>query len=196
MGNFLAPAAQICDRAIGIEFNPEALNECREKGLDVRDCSVAELDGEFDVIVSFQVFEHVENPGKLLSDCLERLAPNGRLIVAVPNQDGVLGELENNYLNLPPHHVTLWEKACFEYIARRHGLLMEAYLVEPLAFDLYASRSYGLLDRLKVRSGLFAELYNKLLVLLHKAQLPFHYQRDRQSTLGHTHVAVFRKSVE
>lgn len=196
VGNFLMPAAQFCDHVSGMESNPDALRECKGRGLDVRNSSVADVAENFDVIASFQVFEHVENPKGLLADCVERLAPSGRLIIAVPNQDGVLGELKSNFLNLPPHHVTLWGKSCFEYIAKQYDLAIESYLVEPITFDLYASRSYGLLDKLKLQTGFLAGTYNRLLLLLHRAQLPFQFQNDGRSWPGHTHIAIFRKNPE
>lgn len=196
VGNFLVPAAQFCGRVTGIEFNPDAVRACRELGLDVRNCGVAELTEKFDVIVSFQVFEHVENPKALFADCVNRLAPGGRLIVAVPNQDGVLGELTGNFLNLPPHHVTLWGKSCFGHVAKQHGLVIESYLIEPITFDLYASRSYELLDRIKPRTGFLARLYNRLLLLLHRAQLPFQFENGGRAWPGHTHIAIFRKNLE
>lgn len=195
-GNFLSPASQFCDNATGIESNPDALRECTERGLDVRNCGIADLSERFDVIVSFQVFEHVENPKRFFEDCIERLAPGGRLIVAVPNQDGVLGEFENNFLNLPPHHVTLWRRSCFEYLAEHYDLAIESYLVEPITFDLYASYSNELLDKLRLKGGVFARLYNRLLVLLHRAQLPGQFEKDGRSWPGHTHIAIFRKSPE
>ena len=196
VGNFLMPAVQFCDHVSGIESNPEALRECSERGLDVRNCGVADLAGNFDVIVSFQVFEHVENPKEFFADCVERLAPSGRLIVAVPNQDGILGELKSNFLNLPPHHVTLWGKLCFEYVAEHHNLTIESYLVEPITFDLYASHSYDLLDKLKLQTGFLARMYNRFLLLLHRAQLPFQFENNGRSWPGHTHIAIFRKNPE
>ena len=42
-------------------------------------------DGSFDVIISFETLEHLENPVQLLSEFRRLLTPGGRLIVSVPN---------------------------------------------------------------------------------------------------------------
>jgi len=42
-------------------------------------------DGHFDVIVSFETLEHVENPEALLKEFHRLLSPGGRIIVSVPN---------------------------------------------------------------------------------------------------------------
>jgi 2-polyprenyl-3-methyl-5-hydroxy-6-metoxy-1,4-benzoquinol methylase len=40
---------------------------------------------KFDVILLADVLEHMADPGQLLRDALERLAPNGSLLVSLPN---------------------------------------------------------------------------------------------------------------
>lgn len=192
-GNFLGQSARFCEAVTGLEFNPDALNECQVKGLDVRNCRISELTEKFDVIVSFQVFEHVENPGQLFAECVDRLAPNGRLVLAVPNQDGVLGGIEKNCLNLPPHHVTLWEKSCFEHLAVHHSLVLERYTEEPISFELYSAHSFGLLDKVKVTGGIVAKIYNRVMILLHRAILPLQFEGTGRNLPGHTHIAFFRK---
>lgn len=42
-------------------------------------------DGSFDVIISFETMEHVENPRLLLHEFYRLLTPGGRVIVSVPN---------------------------------------------------------------------------------------------------------------
>lgn len=58
-----------------VEFLPGYLPEC-----------LASLqDSSFDVIISFETLEHVENPQELLKEFSRILTPGGRLIVSVPN---------------------------------------------------------------------------------------------------------------
>ncbi len=193
-GNFLSKAAGIFERVVGLEFNPKGLERCQQKGLEVYDAPIESLSETFDAIVSFQVMEHLVDPGKMVSLCVDRLELGGVLLIAVPNQDGVLGEISENFLNLPPHHVTLWGKASLEYIARNHGLRLEAIVEEPISFDLYASYSFHLLDRVKQKGGgIINRLYNRVLYLLHRAALPVGYQMCRSMLAGHTILAVFRK---
>lgn len=43
------------------------------------------VDGEYDVVVAADVFEHVSSPERLMSDLASRLAPDGTVIASVPN---------------------------------------------------------------------------------------------------------------
>lgn len=55
-------------------------------------------DGAFDVIVSFETLEHVEQPTKLLQEFFRLLSPGGRVIVSVPNDwSDETGEDPNPY---------------------------------------------------------------------------------------------------
>ncbi len=64
-------------------------------------------DGSFDVVVSFETLEHVEDPVGLLKEFYRVLTPGGRIIVSVPNDwSDETGEDPNPY-----HlHVYDWQK--------------------------------------------------------------------------------------
>lgn len=192
-GNFLRQVDRLGVKAVGLEINPDGLKKCHAQGLNARDCRIDDLNEGFDAIVTFQVFEHLAEPAELISQCVNALNPGGVFIVAVPNQDGVLSEIEHNILNLPPHHVTRWSKSCFDYIAKQHGLVVEEYLEEPLTFDLYASYATSLLDKIKMRGRIFAKIYNQGLVFIHRATLAASYLQARERLAGHTHICIFRK---
>ena len=64
--------------------------------------------GHYDAVTSFQVLEHVTEPASFLRACVKALRPGGRLLLGVPNNDSFLGLLEDNWLNMPPHHMSLW----------------------------------------------------------------------------------------
>lgn len=49
--------------------------------------------GKIDVITSFDVLEHVEDPVKFFKDIYELLAPNGRAIIGTPTSTPVMREL-------------------------------------------------------------------------------------------------------
>jgi SAM-dependent methyltransferase len=46
--------------------------------------------GFYDIIVAFDVVEHVPSPGQFLKKCYSLLKPGGRLVIAVPNHNDVL----------------------------------------------------------------------------------------------------------
>ena len=75
-------------RVLGIERN-EAIAEVarRALGIEIVTTPVEALptDAQFDLIIMFQVLEHIGEPVTLLKECAKRLAPGGRIIMNVPN---------------------------------------------------------------------------------------------------------------
>lgn len=70
-------------RAVGSERTEEAARVAREAyGVDVR---VGEVAGVFDLVLLFQVLEHVAEPGPVLAGLVKMLAPDGKLVIGVPN---------------------------------------------------------------------------------------------------------------
>ena len=77
---------------VGVDIAAEVLDSVRSDmpdavRLDVAD--VAELpyaDGEFDLVVCFDVVEHLEDPGRALDEMVRVLAGDGVLLVSTPNR--------------------------------------------------------------------------------------------------------------
>lgn len=84
--------------ACGVEVSPWASRFAREeKGLDV----VAGLlegarfpEGYFDVVTINHVLEHVENPVATLAEIRRILAPDGLLVIGVPNIGSIMAKLK------------------------------------------------------------------------------------------------------
>lgn len=124
-------------RYVGLELNPEAAAEARNGGADVRVESLRDFakghPAAADVVVAFQVLEHLPLPGAFLADAVAALRPGGRLILSVPSEDSYLRLGQNYFLNLPPHHQTRWTRGAMEAIARLIGARLVALEQEPLA---------------------------------------------------------------
>jgi SAM-dependent methyltransferase len=76
----------------GVEPDPQPLAAARARGLDVHAGTCEDLpeplgDLSFDVIIASHVIHHCIDPVTALANIAERLAPGGRLICEVPNQD-------------------------------------------------------------------------------------------------------------
>ena len=77
-------------RVAGIEANPEAAARARGhvdalvQG-SVLDAELPFSSGEFDYVIFADVLEHLPDPSAALRRCLPYLAPDGRVIVSVPN---------------------------------------------------------------------------------------------------------------
>jgi SAM-dependent methyltransferase len=122
-------------RVQGIELNERAVLLARQKDLPVDLMSLGELihRGEtFDALCSFQVLEHVHQPREFLEAMIKLLTPGGLLILGVPNRDSFLGH-QYNLLDMPPHHMTRWNRKVFEYLPRLFPLKLLGIRYEPLA---------------------------------------------------------------
>lgn len=192
-GNFLHQASRFAEVVSGIEFNPEAVRKCVVSGLDVKEESIAKIQGAFDAIVSFQVMEHLQNVGEVIANCVDKLSPGGLLIISVPNQDGVLGKIEMDFLNLPPHHATRWEKDCFKFVAAHHGLELEHYASEAASLSLYATYMLEQLSKLKIQKPPFTRVFSAIMQLISRAHIPSSYEAVGRHMPGHTHLAAFRR---
>ncbi|HVL75541.1 MAG TPA: class I SAM-dependent methyltransferase [Noviherbaspirillum sp.] len=121
----------------GLEFNDEAIRKARSAGLNVFKQPIeehAKLEaGKYDVVCSFQVLEHIPAPRGFIRACVQALKPGGKLIFAVPAEDGFLGVAANAYLNMPPHHVLRWSDRALRHLAFREGLSVIELWHEPVA---------------------------------------------------------------
>lgn len=92
-------AARCRATAFGIEIDADQVATARDAGVDVAhiDLEVDRFpwpDGYFDVVIANQVLEHLKNVWLPLGEMWRVLAPDGRLILSVPN----LASLHNRAL--------------------------------------------------------------------------------------------------
>lgn len=194
-GHFLAAAAAYVPQVKGLELNSKAAEACKAKGLNVEAALLESVEGEYDAIVAFQVLEHVSQPGEFLRTCERRLSKNGRLLVSVPNDEGLLGDIEDNYLNMPPHHLTLWTRRPFEWIARELRLEIDLIWQERLSLQIYQTWMNDLQKRIEPRDGsMRAKVERRLSRLLGAATMPQHYFDHRNDPTGHSMLVCFRKT--
>lgn len=108
-------------RYVGLDFSSKAKEIAAQEGILIETTLVEEYAlkhlEEFDVVCSFQVLEHVSNPGSFLKAALSALKPGGVLIIGVPSESSFLAYAVNSLLNMPPHHVTRWSDKALEGIA-------------------------------------------------------------------------------
>lgn len=84
----------------GVEFSNEPIEIFAEKNI-----------GKFDYVTGFQILEHVKQPGEFISCMVKMLKKDGVLIIAVPNNEPYFLKYDKYHtLNLPPHHMGLWNK--------------------------------------------------------------------------------------
>lgn len=100
-------------RLIAIEPAKEMVDICDEKCLEVIPCAienVAGWDGQFDLLTSFELFEHLHAPGEFLRKAWHLLRPTGHLLLTTLNGEGfdiqVLWEKSKSVV--PPHHLNFF----------------------------------------------------------------------------------------
>lgn len=124
----------------GLEFNPQAIADCKDIGLDVTSDAMATLDeGIFDVVSAFEVLEHLPAPREFIEQSLRLLRPGGYLLFAVPDPEGYFTEAEKVLLDMPPHHVMGFTKKAFKNMEALFSLKVEQIHQEPLRFAHYRS---------------------------------------------------------
>lgn len=109
------------NKYVGLEFNDKAISDAEKKGFRLIKSSIEDYSKEvkvtFDVICSFHVLEHVINPFEFINCSVKMLKKNGKLILSVPLNDSPLTNNVNHVLNLPPHHISRWNKKTFEKLS-------------------------------------------------------------------------------
>jgi 2-polyprenyl-6-hydroxyphenyl methylase/3-demethylubiquinone-9 3-methyltransferase len=91
-GLLTEPLARLGAKVTGIDAAPELIEVARDHAasmgleIDYRAGEVQELEGQFDLITSMEVIEHVADPAAFVGALAKRLAPDGLLILSTPNQ--------------------------------------------------------------------------------------------------------------
>jgi SAM-dependent methyltransferase len=135
----------------GLEFNDMAIEKCRIKNINVSKsfvedyASIESNVGVFDVVSSFQVLEHVYKIDAYLRSSLKLLKKGGTLIIGVPHSNPFLYKNDILHtLNLPPHHMGLWNKAAFENLTKYYPMTIEQIYIEPLwDIEYWLKINYG-----------------------------------------------------
>ncbi len=117
------------DNWYGVDINGSAITDAKKHGLN---CEIANIFSDThnfsppflpDFICSFQMIEHLENPGMFFSSVAKYMNADSFLLVGFPAHDSILGMLDNPYtpLNLPPHHQTWWTDAAIREFPSTYG---------------------------------------------------------------------------
>lgn len=118
---------------VGIDNSPLAVEYAREHfaGPGVTfarmDCQrLAFPAARFDLMVCFEVFEHLENHDEFLKECLRVLGPGGTLILSTPNM--VTADLHMKSIGQSnPFHISMLDLAGFGRVLRRHFRAVELF---------------------------------------------------------------------
>jgi len=93
-GLLCEPLARLGAKVTGVDASPEVIAVARQHAsamglsIDYRAGDVQELKGQFDLVTSLEVIEHIAEPAAFLKALARRLAPGGLLILSTPNATG------------------------------------------------------------------------------------------------------------
>lgn len=122
---------QECD-CIGLEINGQSDSNPVILDESIQDHSKSNSD-KYDVVACFQVLEHIYEVRDFLDACISCLKPGGKLIISVPNNDSFVGkDMGNDLLNMPPHHMGLWDVNSLKYLTKIFPINFYYAQFEPL----------------------------------------------------------------
>ena len=91
-GNLAIPLSYLGHEVTGVDYDDPSVNQARNVAKDFSlpaefiTGSLEQVQGrQFDVVLASEVLEHQTNPKKLLEDCRRLCAPQGILLLSVPN---------------------------------------------------------------------------------------------------------------
>ncbi len=91
-GLLAEPLARLGANVTAVDASPELIAaaslHARGQGLEIdyKASPVEEVDGQFDLVTSMEVIEHVADPAVFIAALAARLAPGGLLILSTPNK--------------------------------------------------------------------------------------------------------------
>jgi len=131
-GLFLEELARFWPSAklVAIEPSDEMVAICKDKGLEVLPCAVENVqgwDGQFDLLTSFELFEHLYDPDEFLKKVWHLLRPGGRLFLTTLNGEGfdiqVLWEKSKSVA--PPHHLNFFNPRSIARLIEDNNFIVE-----------------------------------------------------------------------
>jgi 2-polyprenyl-3-methyl-5-hydroxy-6-metoxy-1,4-benzoquinol methylase len=182
----------------GIETNPGAVKKMMEKNITVYQETILEhsliFKDKYDVICSFQVLEHITDISSFFESCLTCLKPNGLLIISVPNNRSFISDTIQ-ILNMPPHHVGLWDENSLRSIAKIYGLELAQIVFEPLQshhLSFFKEIVYSNILGDIYKNRIFRKIYNLFIL---KPFVDKHIEYVTKWIPGHTIMSIYRKKV-
>lgn len=120
-----------------IELNEKAAGIVGKAGFKIKIETIGAFaeknKGQYDVVCSFQVLEHIYDVQSFLNASLLALKSGGKMIIAVPNNNPYLYKNDINHtLNLPPHHAGLWNKGAFEKLEKFYPITLNHISIRPM----------------------------------------------------------------
>lgn len=188
-GYFLQKVEKLTKTVTGLDFNPSSVDFGKKNGLNILAESISEHSKSksnfYDYIAAFQLFEHVNDVGSFLKSTIHCLRKGGKLVIGVPDNDSpIFKYMPYHSLNLPPHHMLLWDQKSLSYLSKALNLKLIEVKNQP-ADKLFRSASYKAFLEYYFGKNIFTEVFHTLTRFIVK-RLPVFNK-------GQTILAIFEK---
>ncbi len=129
IGYFLEVAKSRGWNVYGTEFSDRAVEICEQKGIVMHKGtldSVDYIEGQFDVITSFEVLEHVAYPDDIMK-CVKFLRVAGATYFTTPNFNSIIRRYQKSECDIlskndHPEHITFFTKKSMRRLLLKYGL--------------------------------------------------------------------------
>lgn len=137
-GSFLLKLKEKSVTPVGLDLNPDAVEHGRKINIKILSETIGEHAKNnaetYDSVCAFQLFEHVNEVGDFLKDTVKCLKKGGLLAIGVPNNHSYYFRKDIYHtLNLPPHHMLLWDVDSLAYIAKLYDLEIVEIVNQPVS---------------------------------------------------------------
>jgi 2-polyprenyl-3-methyl-5-hydroxy-6-metoxy-1,4-benzoquinol methylase len=139
----------VFDKVVAVEPTPSLSETCKSKGIETISKPIEEVqfskDEKFDVVVNFEVIEHLFSPKEFILQCKKTLKNNGLFLLTCPNGQGfdiiTLKEVSNsidhehiNYFN--PNSIRILFNSCgFEVLEVLTPGVLDAEIVRNAVLE-------------------------------------------------------------
>lgn len=134
----------------GIEPNAECASTARGKGINVFEGLADSVESqylasseEYDLVLCFELLEHLTHPGKLMSKIYASLKFGGRLVITTPNIEGVgnaVADYNQDHIIVhgiaPPMHLQGFSRVSLGILACKYNFTIDSLEAEG-SFDAY-----------------------------------------------------------
>lgn len=119
---------------------------------------------KFDIITSFEVIEHLDNPLYFIEGVAKLLKPNGKFIISVPSRERLF--VDSYYWDFPPSHLSRWnKKAVSNFFKKINFKIMSTHYTDEffhLSELFFQKTQLGLMKKMKIKTNnLSSDLKNK-----------------------------------
>lgn len=127
-GDFLMHWSESSVRRVGVELSEHAAAIGRERGLEIHQTFIEDLDldEKFDVVSCYAILEHLERPVTFLSRLTELVADDGVVALLVPSAETLKARALYKlrypwHMHCPPEHLTFFSREYLDGYLRSRG---------------------------------------------------------------------------